>query len=149
VKVALTERFQKDVRGLDPEQRNAAFEAILGLPRALGEPHLHAGLGLRKLHASGIFEARVGLGLRLVFTFDAGPVPNRVRLNVGGERREAQMAAEATTVLTLPLGDGVPYQGSRVWLVSISSETGFTPMFTGGGGDSRFLGVRATPEIVR
>jgi mRNA-degrading endonuclease RelE of RelBE toxin-antitoxin system len=69
VKVALTERFQKDVRGLDPEQRSAAFEAILGLPRALGEPHLHAGLGLRKLHASGIWEVRVGLGLRAVFTF--------------------------------------------------------------------------------
>ncbi|MBI5481066.1 MAG: hypothetical protein HY906_19570 [Deltaproteobacteria bacterium] len=31
-----------------------------------------AGLGLRKLHASGIFEARVGLGLRLVCTFNAG-----------------------------------------------------------------------------
>jgi mRNA-degrading endonuclease YafQ of YafQ-DinJ toxin-antitoxin module len=25
-------------------------------------------LGIRKLHASGIWEARVGLGLRLVFT---------------------------------------------------------------------------------
>ena len=33
----------------------------------MGEPHRHAGLGIRKLHRSGIFEARVGLGLRLVF----------------------------------------------------------------------------------
>jgi mRNA-degrading endonuclease YafQ of YafQ-DinJ toxin-antitoxin module len=33
----------------------------------MGDPHTHAGLGLRKLHRSGIWEARVGLGLRLVF----------------------------------------------------------------------------------
>jgi mRNA-degrading endonuclease YafQ of YafQ-DinJ toxin-antitoxin module len=42
---------------------------MLGLPKALGQPHLHAGLGVRKIHASGIWEARAGLGLRLVFTF--------------------------------------------------------------------------------
>jgi len=28
---------------------------------------LHSGLGIRKLHRSGIWEARLGLGLRLVF----------------------------------------------------------------------------------
>ncbi len=85
---------------------------------------------------------------RLVFTFDSGPVANRVRLTAAGQSREVELAPEATTVLTLPLGDGFPYLGTRVWHVTISSETGFIPMFTGGGSDSRFLGVRATPEIV-
>jgi mRNA-degrading endonuclease YafQ of YafQ-DinJ toxin-antitoxin module len=33
----------------------------------MGEPHMHSGLGIRKIHRSGIWEARVGLGLRLVF----------------------------------------------------------------------------------
>jgi hypothetical protein len=70
VRVALTERFQRAVRGLDARQRAALFEAILSLPRALGAPHSHAGLGLRKLHASGIWEARVGLGLRVVFALE-------------------------------------------------------------------------------
>ena len=65
--IALTERFQRDVRDLEEEQRAAVFEAILSLPRAIGEPHLHSGLGIRKLHRSGIWEARLGLGLRLVF----------------------------------------------------------------------------------
>jgi len=69
MKVALTERFQTDVRALSTEQRSAVFEALLSLPRALGSPHLHAGLGMRKIHRTGIWEARVGLGLRLVFTF--------------------------------------------------------------------------------
>jgi hypothetical protein len=46
-------------------------EHLVSLPvsllRAVGDPHLHAGLGIRKLHASGIWAARVGLGLRVVF----------------------------------------------------------------------------------
>lgn len=70
MKVALTERFQRAVRALDARQRAALFEAILSLPRALGDPHAHAGLGVRKLHASGIWEARVGLGLRVVFALE-------------------------------------------------------------------------------
>lgn len=69
MKIALTERFQADVRALGIEERAAVFEALLSLPKALGSPHLHAGLGLRKLHRTGIWEARVGLGLRIVFTF--------------------------------------------------------------------------------
>lgn len=67
MRILLTERFQRDVRDLDAGQRRAVFDAILALPAAMGDPHTHAGLGLRKLHRSGIWEARVGLGLRLVF----------------------------------------------------------------------------------
>jgi mRNA-degrading endonuclease RelE of RelBE toxin-antitoxin system len=65
---ALTERFQADVRGLPDLERAAAFDVLMALPKRIGEPHLHAGVGVRKLHASGIWEARCGLGLRLVFT---------------------------------------------------------------------------------
>ena len=67
MKIELTERFQRDVRALPQDRKSAVFQAVLSLPRAIGEPHLHAGLGIRKLHHSGIWEARVGLGLRLVF----------------------------------------------------------------------------------
>ncbi|TMQ18427.1 MAG: hypothetical protein E6J90_02050 [Deltaproteobacteria bacterium] len=72
MKIALTEHFQGDVRGLSVEQRAAVFEVLLALPKALGSPHLHAGLGMRKIHRTGIWEVRVGLGLRLVFTFADG-----------------------------------------------------------------------------
>ena len=70
MRIALTERFQRDVRDLREEQRATLFEAMLALPRAMGSPHLHAGLGLRKVHSSGIWETRLGLGLRLVFTVE-------------------------------------------------------------------------------
>lgn len=72
MKVFLTERFQRDVRDLQKDQRAAVFEVVLALPRVVGESHTHAGLGIRKLHHTGIFEARVGLGLRIVFTLDPG-----------------------------------------------------------------------------
>jgi hypothetical protein len=72
MKIALTERFQRDVRALTAPQRAAVFDALLSLPRAIGDAHLHAGLGIRKLHGSGIWEARVGLGLRLVFARERG-----------------------------------------------------------------------------
>ena len=71
MRVALSEAFQRDVRGLSEAHRLAVLDAILALPRALSDPHTHAGLGIRKLHASGIWEARVGLGLRLVFALEA------------------------------------------------------------------------------
>lgn len=72
MKVSLTERFQRDIRDLDGQRRATVFEVLLALPRAVGEPHVHAGLGIRKLHGSGIWEARVGLGLRLVFALEPG-----------------------------------------------------------------------------
>ncbi|MDD2328626.1 MAG: hypothetical protein PHZ13_09995 [bacterium] len=40
---------------------------MIALPKAMGTPHGHSGLGIRKIHSSGIYEARVGLGLRAVF----------------------------------------------------------------------------------
>ncbi len=70
MKLALTEHFQRDVRNLAADRKAALFEAMLSLPRAMGEPHQHSGLGIRKLHRSGIWEARVGPGLRLVFTLE-------------------------------------------------------------------------------
>jgi len=69
MRIALTERFQRAIRGLSPDQRARVFEIILVLPTAMGQPHAHAGIGLRKIHTSGIWEARVGLGLRVVFGF--------------------------------------------------------------------------------
>ncbi|MBI3180881.1 MAG: hypothetical protein HYZ28_01920 [Myxococcales bacterium] len=69
MQLVLTAQFQRDVRALAPEDRPRVFELLLALPQLMGQPHLHSGLGLRKLHPRGIFEARLGLGLRLLFAF--------------------------------------------------------------------------------
>ena len=72
MKLLLTERFQKDVSKLSQVERARIFEALLKLPTALKNPHRHAGIGVRKLHHSGIYEARIGLGLRMVFALRSG-----------------------------------------------------------------------------
>jgi len=69
MKILLTERFQKRVSKLSLDERAKVFEALLGIPLALKNPHRHSGIGMRKLHKSGIYEVRIGLGLRLVFAF--------------------------------------------------------------------------------
>lgn len=66
----LSEQFQEDLASLRAEDRSSLFEAILALPVAFRSPHRHSGLGLRKLHPTGIWEARVGLKLRLVFQLE-------------------------------------------------------------------------------
>jgi hypothetical protein len=76
MQIALAERFPRDAAGLTDDQRAALFETVLALPRAIGRPHLHQGLGIRKLHGSGIWEARVGLGLRVVLALE----PDRMTL---------------------------------------------------------------------
>ena len=72
MKLLLTERFQKDVSKLSQVERARIFETLLKLPTALKNPHRHAGTGVRKLHHSGIYEARIGLGLRMVFALRRG-----------------------------------------------------------------------------
>jgi len=50
--------------------------------------------------------------------------------------------------------EGLPYRRdpwlstNYVYLIAIESESGFIPMFQGGGGDARFLGifVRLVPQ---
>lgn len=67
MKLSLTDGFAREVRALDETGRAATFDAMLGLPAALTAPHAHGGLGLRKVHSSGVYEVRIGLGLRLLF----------------------------------------------------------------------------------
>ena len=80
MKLLLTERFQKDVSNLSQVERARIFETLLRIPATLKDPHRHAGIGIRKLHRSGIYEARIGLGLRLVFALQS---PNLILAMVG------------------------------------------------------------------
>ena len=71
MRVTLLRSFVASCRDLDPEPRAAVFEALLGLEAALRNPKLHRGLGLRKLHPSGVWEVRIGLSLRALFTLES------------------------------------------------------------------------------
>jgi len=62
--------IEQDVRALTTTRRGALLEVLLSLPRAVGDPNLHAGIGVRELQRSGVSAARLGLELRLVFALE-------------------------------------------------------------------------------
>ena len=84
---------------------------------------------------------------KLTVILETGPKPNRVTIETGGEERVIDMAAGSQETLEIEMSHGVPYKyhpdfpTNYVYMVSISSSTGFVPMFENGAPDSRFLGV--------
>jgi hypothetical protein len=62
--ISLHRHFIEQVQRQPAAIRAAVFDAILALPDAFRRPAQHSGLGLRKLHPSGVWEVRIGLDLR-------------------------------------------------------------------------------------
>jgi len=85
--------------------------------------------------------------IKLTATFESGPKPNRVVISTGGDSRVIDMAPSTQQSVELAMPRGMPYKydprfpTNYVYLVTISSSTGFVPMFENGTPDSRFLGV--------
>ena len=86
MKICLLERFQRDLRDLRDEEKAKCVDLLLSLPRSVGTPHLHSGMGIRKLHRSGIYEARLGLDLRVIFALR----PDEVVLVTAGTHDHVQ-----------------------------------------------------------
>jgi mRNA-degrading endonuclease YafQ of YafQ-DinJ toxin-antitoxin module len=62
-------RFGTDVHSLSVEKQREVEATLRRLPEVFGRPHLHSGLGIRRLKGS-YFECRVGRDLRMVFKLD-------------------------------------------------------------------------------
>jgi hypothetical protein len=77
----------------------------------------------------------------------SGDVPNRVVVRTRGDRREVEMAAQDLQVVSVRPSRGLPYRPvpghptNYVYVMSVSADDGFIPLFTSGGRDHRFLGV--------
>ena len=67
MRITLTERFRAAVLALPADAKARVFDLVLRRPAVLRNPGAHPGAGLRKLHPRGIWEARVGLDVRVVF----------------------------------------------------------------------------------
>jgi hypothetical protein len=91
---------------------------------------------------------------KLTVILETGPRPNRVTIDTGTEERVIEMAPSSRQTLELEMTHGVPYKyhpdfpTNYVYMLTISSSTGFVPMFENGAPDSRFLGVmvRVIPQ---
>ncbi|MEO8520736.1 MAG: hypothetical protein ABI603_05190 [Acidobacteriota bacterium] len=84
---------------------------------------------------------------QLVLTLSPGPFDTVVKVSVSGRTREIDL--KETQQVAFTLDRGFWYQArAYVWVVSISSSTGFVPIFNGADRDARFLGVRVKPTLV-
>jgi hypothetical protein len=64
--VELDEDFRTEVKALNKEARHLIGHAIAEVQRCFGNPHIHSGIGVRKLRPR-LYEARTDLGERLLF----------------------------------------------------------------------------------
>ena len=71
MKIGLHPRFRKRVAKLSGVQRNQVAQSLTALQGGFGSPHLHSGLGIRRLRKD-LFECRGGLHLRIVFFAEIG-----------------------------------------------------------------------------
>lgn len=85
------------------------------------------------------------LGLR------AGPQPVSGTVRLGWRRYDYDLQPGETTTLAIETGGGFPFQGNTyVWNVSISAKGGFLPRaYDPASGDTRYLGVKVAPVLVR
>ena len=78
----------------------------------------------------------------------SGEAATTVTVSRGWRSQRVELGPNATARVSVPLDDGFPYNGTRVWRVSIRSSAGFVPMFISGASeDNRYLGVRVKPEL--
>jgi mRNA-degrading endonuclease RelE of RelBE toxin-antitoxin system len=73
VRVDLHPKFLLRLHKLSTSDVAAVEAALIQLRNGFGQPHLHGGLGLRRLRRN-LFECRAGLELRILFWVKAGTV---------------------------------------------------------------------------
>lgn len=87
---------------------------------------------------------------QLVLIVTAGPVATHVRMTLAGRSQEVSLQPGESRQVLFAMGDGFLYQGIwPVWVASVSSSAGFTPIFVDDAStDTRYLGVRVRPTLV-
>ncbi len=84
---------------------------------------------------------------RLLVEVRAGDAANRVTLRTDADSQTVELPAGGAAHVAIAAGSGVPYRKdpgqptSYVYGLSITSATGFTPLFSSGAPDSRYLGA--------
>jgi hypothetical protein len=90
---------------------------------------------------------------KLRLTLSAGAVATTAGVRLGSRSSEVRLSPGQSTHLQFPLGSGFPYKEGRetpayVWVLTVSTTSGFVPAITEGSHDHRFLGVRVTPIVL-
>jgi hypothetical protein len=67
LRLAVKNSILDDIAALPDAHAAIVIKALESIPASFGRPHSHSGLGIRQLRP-GIYEARIGLARRVVFT---------------------------------------------------------------------------------
>jgi hypothetical protein len=88
---------------------------------------------------------------RATFSLTAGPEPTDVRVTIARRSQDVHLEPGDTRDVVFPMPPGLPYEKevqALVWTASVSSSSGFTPIFFDPqSSDSRYLGVRVKPVL--
>jgi hypothetical protein len=104
-----------------------------------------------KGEATAEFLVKAARPLRQLSLTLGGPLPDNVVVRgPHGFKQVVPLRPKEERTVIIPLGEGFPYQGTRVWWASITTHHGFVPFIVNPGGstDSRFLGVLVKPDAV-
>ena len=71
MRIDLHPRLRKTVGKLSAADRGKIAECLQALGEGFGSPHLHSGLGIRRLRKD-MFECRAGLHWRIIFFAEKG-----------------------------------------------------------------------------
>lgn len=71
MQIDLSKPFRDGIRGFDKRRRREIARVIEAVRSGFGQPHLHSGLGIRRLRRN-YFECRAGLKTRLIFRAERG-----------------------------------------------------------------------------
>jgi hypothetical protein len=90
---------------------------------------------------------------RLQLVLTAGDVPVTVNLNLEGRRATVSLVPNQAAIVQFAPNRGFPFkniqdQVSYIWRLAITTDTGFVPS-PSPASDTRFLGVRVLPLIIR
>jgi hypothetical protein len=86
-----------------------------------------------------------------VFSVTAGAVATDASIAISGRSQRVHLEPGASHEVAFALDAGTPYHKEThalVWIASVSSSAGFTPLFYDGSSDTRYLGVRVKPVLV-
>lgn len=92
---------------------------------------------------------------RMQFRLENRHLPTTVEIELAGQRATTVMAPQQVAVVQIALPPGFPYknfegQTSYLWRLAITTDSGFVPNDVNpDANDSRLLGVRVTPLIIR
>jgi len=108
--IELSSRFKSQVRALPADRFGQVAQAMAQLSDAFGKPHLHSGLGIRRLKKN-YYEFRAGRDTRVVFKLEG----STATLVMAGNHDDVRRCLKPLSLDSDLVGPGVGVRQLRGW----------------------------------